>query len=131
MNGHGQSDRSVVPANPPNKAAAAEAGGGRGRAKGSTAGKTRPGHSAGPGASRGLDGVREGAQGEKAGRVTGRGRQARLRRLGRGRGGGGGGVRGGGGGVGRGGGGGRGVVAGMDGLARGPRRASSWADSIQ
>ena len=36
MNGHGQSDRFVVPANPPNKAAAAEAGEERERTKGNT-----------------------------------------------------------------------------------------------
>ena len=34
MNGHGQSDRSVVPANPLNKAAAAEAGEERGANQG-------------------------------------------------------------------------------------------------
>ncbi len=34
MNGHGQPDRFVVPANPPDKAAAAEAGEERERAKG-------------------------------------------------------------------------------------------------
>lgn len=37
MNGHGQSDGPVVPANPPNKAAAAEVGEERGSAKGNTA----------------------------------------------------------------------------------------------
>ena len=37
MNGHGQSDRFVVPANPPNKAVAAEAG-----RKGSEPRGTRP-----------------------------------------------------------------------------------------
>ena len=47
MNGHGQSDGPVVPANPPNKAAAAEAGEERGPAKGNAAGETRPGRSAG------------------------------------------------------------------------------------
>jgi hypothetical protein len=49
MNGHGQSDRSVVPANPLNKAAAAEAGEERERTKGNTGSETRPGRSAGPG----------------------------------------------------------------------------------
>ena len=42
MNGHGKSDRFVVPANPPNKAAAAEAEEERERAKGNTDGKTAP-----------------------------------------------------------------------------------------
>jgi hypothetical protein len=42
MNGHGQSDRSVVPANPPNKAMAAEAGEERERAKGNTASEHAP-----------------------------------------------------------------------------------------
>ena len=59
MNGHGQSDRFVVPANPPDKAAAAEAGEERERAKGNTASETRPGRSAGPGVSRELDRVRQ------------------------------------------------------------------------
>jgi hypothetical protein len=43
MNGHGQSDRFVVPANPPDKAAAAEAGEERGRAKGTRPAKHAPG----------------------------------------------------------------------------------------
>ena len=51
MNGSGRSDRFVVPANPPDQAAAAEAGEERERAKGNTAGETRPGRSAGPGVS--------------------------------------------------------------------------------
>ena len=59
MNGHGQSDRFVVPANPPNKAAAAEAGEERERTKGNTDSKTRPGHSAGSGVSSALDRVRQ------------------------------------------------------------------------
>ena len=70
MNGHGQSDRFVVPANPPNKAAAAEAGEERERAKGNTAGETRPGRSAGPGVSSGLDRVRQVAQRDKEARFT-------------------------------------------------------------
>ena len=82
MNGHGQSDRSVVPANPPNKAAAAEAGEERGRAKGNTAGKTRPGHSAGPGVSSALDRVRQVAQGDKDARFTALLHQVSLLRLG-------------------------------------------------
>ncbi len=70
MNGHGQSDRFVVPANLPNKAAAAEAGEERKRAKGNTAGETRPGRSAGPGVSSGLDRVREVARRDKDARFT-------------------------------------------------------------
>ena len=70
MNGHGQSDRSVVPANPPDKAAAAEAGEERERAKGNTASETRPGRSAGPGVSSELGRVRQIAQGDKEARFT-------------------------------------------------------------
>ena len=70
MNGHGQSDRSVVPANPPNKAAAAEAGEERERAKGNTASETRPGRSAGPGVSSALDRVRQVARRDKEARFT-------------------------------------------------------------
>jgi RNA-directed DNA polymerase len=70
MNGHGQSDRFVVPANPLNKAAAAEAGEERERAKGNTDSETRPGHSAGPGVSSGLDRVREVARRDKDARFT-------------------------------------------------------------
>ena len=70
MNGCGQSDRFVVPANPPNKAAAAEAGEERERAKGNTAGETRPGRSAGPGVSSELGRVRQVAQKGKEARFT-------------------------------------------------------------
>jgi RNA-directed DNA polymerase len=70
MNGHGQSDRSVVPANPPNKATAAEAGEERERAKGNTASETRPGRSAGPGVSSELGRVRQVAQRDKEARFT-------------------------------------------------------------
>ena len=70
MNGPGQSDRFVVPANPPNKAAAAEAGEERERAKGNTAGETRPGRSAGPGVSSELGRVREAARRDKDVRFT-------------------------------------------------------------
>ena len=59
MNGHGQSDRFVVPANPLNKAAAAEAGEERERAMGNTDGETRSGRSAGESVSSGLDRVRQ------------------------------------------------------------------------
>jgi RNA-directed DNA polymerase len=70
MNGHGQSDGSVVPANLLNKAAAAEAGEGRGPAKGNTAGETRPGRSAGSGVSSELDRVRQVAVRDKEARFT-------------------------------------------------------------
>jgi RNA-directed DNA polymerase len=70
MNGHGQSDGPAVPANPPNKAAAAEAGEERGPAKGNTASKTRPGHSAGPDAPNALDRVRQVAVRDKEARFT-------------------------------------------------------------
>ena len=70
MNGYGQSDRFVVPANPPNKAAAAEAGEERERTKGNTDSKTRPGHSAGPGVSSALDRVRQVAVRDKEARFT-------------------------------------------------------------
>src|SRR5215468_4235902 len=70
MNGSGQSDRSVVPANPPNKAVAAEAGEERERAKGNTDGETRPGRSAGPGVSSELGRVRQVAQRDKEARFT-------------------------------------------------------------
>jgi RNA-directed DNA polymerase len=70
MNGHGQSDGPVVPANPPNKAAAAEAGEERGPAKGNAASETRPGHSAGNGVSSELDRVRQVAVRDKDARFT-------------------------------------------------------------
>ena len=56
MHEGGKSDRSVVPVTPPNNAAGAvaEADEERERAKGNTASKTRPGHSAGPGANSAL-----------------------------------------------------------------------------
>ena len=59
-----------TPANPPNKAAAAEAGEERERTKGNTAGETRPGRSAGPGVSSELDRVRQVAQKDKETRFT-------------------------------------------------------------
>ena len=71
MNGHGQSDRFVVPANPPNNAVvAAEAGEERKRAEGNTASEPRPGHRAGPGVSRDLDRVRQVARRDKDARFT-------------------------------------------------------------
>ena len=72
MHGSGKSDSPVVPAKPPNKAvrAVAEAVEGRGLAKGNTASTTRPGRSAGPGASSGLERVREVARRDKEARFT-------------------------------------------------------------
>lgn len=72
MNGFGQSDRLVVPANPPNNAVqtAAEAGEGRRRAKGNTDSKTRAGHSAGTDASSALGRVREVARRDRNARFT-------------------------------------------------------------
>jgi RNA-directed DNA polymerase len=81
MNGHGQSDRSVVPANPPNKAAAAEAGEERERTKGNTDSETRPGRSAGSGVSSELDRVRQVAQRGKGARFTALLHQVSLERL--------------------------------------------------
>jgi RNA-directed DNA polymerase len=70
MNGHRQSDRPVVPASPPNKAMAAEAGEERERAKGNTASKSRPGRSAGSGVSSALDRVRQVAARDREARFT-------------------------------------------------------------
>src|SRR6201981_3056146 len=70
MNGHGKSDSPVVPAMPPNKAAAAEAAEERGLAEGNADGPTRPGHRAGPGVPSGLDRVREVARRDKDARFT-------------------------------------------------------------
>jgi RNA-directed DNA polymerase len=72
MNEYGKSDRFVVPASLPNKTAeaVAEAGEGRRRAEGNTAGKTRPGHSAGSDASSALGRVREVARRDKDARFT-------------------------------------------------------------
>jgi RNA-directed DNA polymerase len=70
MDERGKSDGPVVPANLPNKAAAAEAGEERGPAKGNTDGKPRPGRSAGPGVSHALDRVREVARRDKDARFT-------------------------------------------------------------
>ena len=82
MNGCGQSDGPVVPANPPNQAAAAEAGEERGPAKGNTASKPRPGHSAGPGVSSALDRVRQVAVRDKEARFTALLHHVSLDRLG-------------------------------------------------
>ena len=70
MHERGKSDRPVVPANPSNKAIAAEMGEERGRAKGNTASKTHPGHSAGRDASSALRRVREVAQRDRKMRFT-------------------------------------------------------------
>jgi RNA-directed DNA polymerase len=70
MNGDGQSDRFVVPANPLNKAAAAVAGEERERTKGNTDSETRPGRSAGLSVSSGLDRVRQVAERDKGARFT-------------------------------------------------------------
>jgi RNA-directed DNA polymerase len=70
MDERGKSDGPVVPANLPNKAAAAEAGEERGPAKGNTDGKPRPGRSAGSGVSHALDRVREVARRDKDARFT-------------------------------------------------------------
>jgi len=70
MHEGGKSDRSVVPANPPNKAAAAEVGEERERAKGNMASEPRPGLSAGTDASSALDRVREVARRDKDARFT-------------------------------------------------------------
>lgn len=70
MHERGKSDGPVVPANLPNKAAAAEAGEGRRPAKGNTDSKARPGRSAGPGVSQALGRVREVARRDKGARFT-------------------------------------------------------------
>jgi RNA-directed DNA polymerase len=70
MHERGKSDSPVIPASSPNKAAAAEAGEERGLAKGNTASKTRPGHSAGHGALSALDRVRQAARRDKEARFT-------------------------------------------------------------
>ena len=72
MNGHGQSDGPVVPANLPNKAAGAvaEVGEGRSAAEGNTGRLPRAGHRAGSGVLQGLDRVREVARRDKDARFT-------------------------------------------------------------
>ena len=79
---HGKSDSPIVPANPPNKASAAEVVEGRGLAKGNTTRPTRPGLSAGPGVSSGLDRVREVARRDKDARFTALLHHVDLARLG-------------------------------------------------
>jgi RNA-directed DNA polymerase len=72
MNGYGQSDDPVVPANSPNKTvrAVAEVGEERGSAKGNTGSETRAGRSAGDGVSSELGRVREVARRDKEARFT-------------------------------------------------------------
>jgi len=72
MNEREKSDSPVLPTNPPNKATqvAAEVGEGRGLAEGNTDRPTRPGRSAGPGVTSGLDRVREVARKDKDVRFT-------------------------------------------------------------
>jgi RNA-directed DNA polymerase len=74
MNGRGQSDGPVVPANPSNNAAAragaAEVGEERGPTKGNTASTARPGRRAGPGVDEGLDRVRQVAVRDKEAQFT-------------------------------------------------------------
>ena len=70
MHERGKSDGCVVPATPSNKAAAAEVGEEREPAKGNTASKTRPGHSAGQDVSSALDRVRQVAKRDKEARFT-------------------------------------------------------------
>jgi RNA-directed DNA polymerase len=70
MNERGKSDSPVVPAKPANKTSVAEVVEGRGRAKGNTDSKTRPGRSAGSGAPSALDRVREVARRDKDARFT-------------------------------------------------------------
>ena len=72
MHDHGKSDRPVVPANPPNKAAeaVAEAREGRGLPKGNMASETRPGRGAGQGVPSDLDRVRQVARKDSDVRFT-------------------------------------------------------------
>jgi RNA-directed DNA polymerase len=72
MHERGKSDSPVVPAKRSNNAGApaAETVEERGLAKGNTASKTRPGHSAGQGASNALERVRRAAQQDKEARFT-------------------------------------------------------------
>lgn len=72
MHEDGKSDSSVVPVKPPNNTGgpAAEVVEERGLAKGNTTRPTRPGRSAGPGVTSGLDRVREAARKDKDARFT-------------------------------------------------------------
>src|SRR6266487_2609962 len=81
MNGHGKSDRPVVPARPPNKAAAAEAAEERGLAEGNAVSETPPGRRAGQGVPNGLDRVRRIAASDKEARFTALMHHVSLERL--------------------------------------------------
>ncbi len=72
MHDHEKSDRPVLPVKPPNKpaAAGAEVVEGRGLPEGNTASETRPGRSAGLGASSDLDRVRQAARKDRDVRFT-------------------------------------------------------------
>jgi RNA-directed DNA polymerase len=70
MHERGKSDGCVVPVTPSNKASAAEVGEERQPAKGNTASKTRPGHSAGPDVSSALDRVRQVARRDRNARLS-------------------------------------------------------------
>ena len=72
MHDREQSDRPVLPANPPNNSgvAGAEVGAGKGLPEGNTAGETRPGRSAGLGVSSDLDRVRQVARLDREVRFT-------------------------------------------------------------
>jgi RNA-directed DNA polymerase len=70
MHGHGESDRSVVPAKPLNNTAVAEAAEERDLAKGNADGETRAGHRAGQDVPNGLDRVRRIAATDKEARFT-------------------------------------------------------------
>jgi RNA-directed DNA polymerase len=70
MNGDGQSDGPVVPANPPNMANAVEAGEGRGPAKGNTDSEASSGRGAGVRVSSELDRVRQVARRDRRVRFT-------------------------------------------------------------
>jgi RNA-directed DNA polymerase len=70
MHERGKSDGCVVPVTPSNKASAAEVGEERQPAKGNTASKTRPGHSAGSDVSSALDRVRQVAKRDRNARFT-------------------------------------------------------------
>jgi RNA-directed DNA polymerase len=81
MDGYGKSDRPVVPAKLPNKAAVAEAAEERGLAKGNAASETRPGPSAGQDVPNGLDRVRRIAATDKEARFTALMHHVSLERL--------------------------------------------------
>jgi RNA-directed DNA polymerase len=81
MHGCGKSDRPVVPARSPNKAAAAEAAEERGLAKGNAASETRTGPRAGQDVPNGLDRVRRIAAKNKEARFTALMHHVSLERL--------------------------------------------------